>query len=285
VVLILVVECAGPQDRPVPPSQGSLFEGIDLLLLTSLQTQEMGREGYLRELPNVRLPAMEGALPEVVDGLSRVNGRRLGLPVGLSPALIAANQEWLSASGVPLPPLDWTWADYEQAATATVIDRLAELGAMRTEGFEGHPSDNSFFVVRSVQDTPSGMTLYPLPRGPKGRPTPVEALIAAVPIAARHPELAMEFVGLLNAKDEQLRLARAGIRPVTANEVVLSAWRKTVGDRMVGVWDLVVNDLYVDGTLIYPSEVLKSLGPYFRGEAQLDAVIATLRLPASNYER
>lgn len=311
-----------PSDRPVPRDLAAPFEGIDVLLLTSLQTQEMGRAGLLKELPAMRLPSLEGALPEVVYDLSTVEGRRLGLPVGLSPALIAVNQQWLSEAGVPLPPLDWTWADYEQAVAPVMqagrsakldgqillepilrayggrmydgdraawtldtpesaqglaqFERLIKLGSMRTEGPGGPPTDQAFSVVSSVQEMPEGMTLYPLPRGPKGRRTPVEALIGAVPTAATHPELAMEFVSLLNTRNAQLHLARAGVRPVTADEEVLSVWRQTVGDRMVQIWELVVNDLYMEWPPLYPKDVLSSLAPYFRGEAKLDSVISDL---------
>jgi ABC-type glycerol-3-phosphate transport system substrate-binding protein len=316
------VSAYGPQDRPIPPNQATPFEGIDLLLLTSLQMQEMGRQGLLKELPTVRLPVLEGALPEVVQDLSTEGGRRLGLPVGLSPVLIAANQKGLSSAGISLPSLDWSWADYEQAGTAAVqagqacqldgeylldstlrayggrvydadragwmlntpesvqglaaIARLTKLRAMAIEGPGGPPGNNAFFVVPSSQDTSAGMTLYPLPRGPKGRPTPVNGILASVPTAATHPELAAEFLSLLSTKAAQLPLARAGIRPVTADKEVLAAWRQTVGDRMAQVWELVVNDLYVERTPVYPHDVLSSLAPYFRGETQLDSVISDL---------
>lgn len=317
------VNVYGPQDRPVPPNQARPFEGIDLLLLTALQMQEMGREGLLRELPTVRLPVLAGALPEVVHDLSTVDGRRLALPVGVAPFLIAVNQKWLNSAGIPLPPLDWTWADYEQAAAhatqaglsarlegqylldATLrayggrvydadraawmldtpesvkglaqIANLGERGAMRIEGRGGPPTDNLFFVVASVREMAAGgMTLLPLPRGPQGRPTPVDALLAAIPTGAMHPELAGEFVSLLNTKAAQLHLARAGVRPVTADEEVLATWRQTAGDRVAQVWDLVVNDLYVERAPLHSSEVLSNLAPYFRGEAQLDSVIANL---------
>lgn len=97
-----------------------------------------------------------------------------------------------------------------------------------------------------------------------------------MPTASTHPDLAMEFVSVLNSKAAQLHLAKAGVRPVTTDEEVLTTWRRTVGDRMTQVWELVVNDLYVQWTPVYPSEVLGNLAPYFRGETQLDSVISEL---------
>lgn len=312
----------GPSDRPVPPNQAAPYEGIDLLLVTFLQMMEMGRDGILRELPTLRLPVMEGALPEVADAISSVNGRRLGLPIGLSPLLVAAKEKELGAAGIPLPPLDWSWTDYEQLATQAVQDgrparldaaylvestlrayggrvwdedratwvigaseaapglaqlaRFAERKILKIDRIPEDPSTNLFFIDLWTHETPAGTVRYPLPRGPQGRPTPVNGILASIPTGAAQPEMAQAFINFLGTKGAQLHLARAGIRPVTADQEVLAAYRQAAGDRLAEIWELVVNDLYVEATPVYLDRLSGSLAPYLRGEQGLDAVIADL---------
>jgi ABC-type glycerol-3-phosphate transport system substrate-binding protein len=156
------------------------------------------------------------------------------------------------------------------------MGRLLRLGAVATT--TAQPSSNHLFSL-VTERTPAlpGTVLMPLPRGPQGRPVPVTGALAAVSAASLQADLAAEYVrDLIGAPANQLALAQARIRPVTADQKAMAAWRQAIGTPSADAWDVSLQAAcvgYIPGSA---AEVITGLKPYFQGQQSLSATLAQL---------
>jgi ABC-type glycerol-3-phosphate transport system substrate-binding protein len=95
----------------------ALFEGADMVLVPDSTARQLFQSGQLRDLSAVRLPQLNDGVALLYDDLSKVDGKRVGLPFSVSPSLLTINPDQLAKAGVS-PPVDWTVQEFEQALNA-----------------------------------------------------------------------------------------------------------------------------------------------------------------------
>lgn len=115
-VKVKVREARGSQlfTQDGKPNAAAFADG-DLVLMPYGMTRTFYREGLLRDLTSLRLPAFDRPIANVIDDLTKLDGVRFGLPISLQPSMFALNQEAFQQAGLEVPPADWTIQEFEQA--------------------------------------------------------------------------------------------------------------------------------------------------------------------------
>lgn len=92
----------------------SALEGIDLIFVESQIVPQLAKDGALLDLSHLRVPTFDPVVAPLADALGTVDGIRVGVPLHLTPEMIAINAEVLARAGVTPPPVDWTIDDWER---------------------------------------------------------------------------------------------------------------------------------------------------------------------------
>ncbi|HYF91316.1 MAG TPA: extracellular solute-binding protein [Symbiobacteriaceae bacterium] len=122
-----------------------------------------------------------------------------------------------------------------------------------------------------------GLTLLPLPKGPKGRSVAVSAQVGAVLNASANPEAATDFLKELIANPAmQQALAKGGVRPLIEDARALAAWQEAVGTTTSQAIELSLEGAYVESVRPNYREALSGLEPFFTGKSTLDEVVPGL---------
>lgn len=103
------------QDGKINPSA---FEGADVLLMPSDTALMFHSEGLVRDLSQVRMPQADPAIAAVWDELATVDGKRIAIPISITPSLMTINLEQFQKANLPAPAVDWTVEEFEQALAA-----------------------------------------------------------------------------------------------------------------------------------------------------------------------
>lgn len=121
-------------------------------------------------------------------------------------------------------------------------------------------------------------TVLPLPKGPKGRATPVGATLAVVNKNSPNAEVAVDFVReMLSNPAAQMALAKAGIRPVTADKAAMEAWREKVGGQKAQAYDLMLQSGYPSPPMRTYFSLTQDLKPYLTGASSLEQILPGLQ--------
>lgn len=122
-----------------------------------------------------------------------------------------------------------------------------------------------------------GTLLQPFPRGPAGRSVPVTATLGVILSSSANPEVATDFLTqMLSGPEQQLALARGGLRPVISDAKAVAAWREQVGDRTADATELSWENAYVDNGW-RRNEFISLMGPFFEGKAELEPTLASIK--------
>lgn len=101
----------------------SVLEGVDIALLPRNQALMVAQAGAVRDLSAVRVPQLNDLVANLYDDLSKLDGKRFGLPFELTPSMLMMTEQAFTASGVRLPASDWTLTEFEQ-----VLEGLKNTG-------------------------------------------------------------------------------------------------------------------------------------------------------------
>lgn len=96
----------------------SVLDGIDIAILPRTQAAALARAGALRDLSAVRLPTLNDGVAHLYDDVSKLDGKRFGLPVDFTPSMMTLNAQVFTGSGLKAPGADWTLQEFEQALQA-----------------------------------------------------------------------------------------------------------------------------------------------------------------------
>jgi|GEM_PF-2325464 len=96
----------------------ALLEGVDLAIVPGYLASTGLGQGLLKDLTNVRLPQLDPSIALLYDDLSKVDGKRFGLPIVVDPGMLMVNLAQLAKAGIKDLPLDWTLQEFEQTMTA-----------------------------------------------------------------------------------------------------------------------------------------------------------------------
>lgn len=90
------------------------LEGVDIVLTSLTQAISLQKAGVLKDLSSVRLPTLDSLIAPLYDELSKVDGRRIGLPYDIIAPMLVVNNQQFERAGLN-PSVDWTLQEFEQA--------------------------------------------------------------------------------------------------------------------------------------------------------------------------
>lgn len=149
--------------------------------------------------------------------------------------------------------------------------------AIRIGGGPGGAGGPALSVMPGQVNVMPGMTMWPYPKGPKGRSVPVSAQVGAVLTTSANPEVATDFLKeVVSNSAIQQALAKAGIRPVSNDAKALAAWAEAVGDKTAQAIEVSLQGAYVSSATPNLRDAINGLDPFFKGTATLDEVVPNL---------
>jgi len=98
----------------------AMYEGIDIAILSETFARGLQRAGQTRDLTSQRLPALNPAIADLYDEVSKIDGQRYGLPIVLAPGNYLVNTNAFKQMGIEPPALDWTLQEFEEKLTQLV---------------------------------------------------------------------------------------------------------------------------------------------------------------------
>jgi multiple sugar transport system substrate-binding protein len=108
----------------------ALLDGVDLALVPRDLALNLAKDGAIKDLGSIRMPALNEAVAPLYDELSKLDGKRVALPFDIVAPSILVNEQALTAAGLKTPSQDWTWQEFEQLLTGLKqAGKLPQLSA------------------------------------------------------------------------------------------------------------------------------------------------------------
>ncbi len=95
-------------------ANASVLDGIDVALVQGNLALRLAQANALKDLSGVRLPALNETIAPYYDDLSKLDGKRYGLPISIGAGMMMINEQALTQAGLKLPSVDWTVQEFEQ---------------------------------------------------------------------------------------------------------------------------------------------------------------------------